>query len=62
MEQPIELGRLSLPELVNLQHLVTDEIQLRMMQQAGENLCVCCGRIIPEGRQICQICSGEVGR
>lgn len=22
----------------------------------GENRCVCCGDIIPEGRQICPIC------
>lgn len=56
MEQPIDLGRLSLPELTILQHMVTDEIQLRMMQQAGENQCVCCGTSIPEGRQICPDC------
>lgn len=52
----IDLGRLSLPELSELQHLITDEINLRMMQAAGENQCVCCGRSIPEGRQVCPKC------
>ena len=56
MEQPIDLGRLNLPELAELQHRITDEIQLRMMQRAGENLCVCCGQAVPEGRQVCPIC------
>lgn len=57
MKRPeIDLGQLSLPELTDLQHLVTDEIRLRMMQSAGENQCVCCGISIPEGRQICPDC------
>ena len=60
MERPgIDLGQLSLPELTDLQHLVTDEIRLRMMQQAGDNQCVCCGRSIPEGRQVCPECEEE---
>ena len=32
-----ELGRLTLPELVELLHRVADEIQLRMMQAAGDD-------------------------
>lgn len=38
-----DLGGLNLPELTALLHSVADEIELRMMQQAGENVCVCCG-------------------
>ncbi len=33
----IDLGRLSLPELVELMHLVADEIQLRAMEEAGKD-------------------------
>ena len=25
----------------------------------NENTCVCCGRIIPEGRHICLLCEGQ---
>ena len=32
-----ELGRLTLPELTELLHRVADEIQLRMMQAAGDD-------------------------
>ena len=32
--------------------------ELAQMEQAGKNAehCVCCGEIIPEGRQVCPIC------
>lgn len=30
----IDLGKMSLPELVELMHLIADEIQLRMMEAA----------------------------
>ena len=56
-----DLGRLNLPELTALLHSVADEIELRMMQQAGENVCVCCGLVVPEGRQTCPICDKEYG-
>lgn len=26
-------------------------------KQSGENRCVCCGEIIPEGRQVCPQCA-----
>jgi len=32
-----DLGELSLPELLDLVRLIVDEIQLRMMQQAGND-------------------------
>lgn len=32
----IDLGELALPELIELLHLIADEIQLREMQTAGE--------------------------
>ena len=28
----------------------------------NDNRCVCCGRVIPEGRQVCPICEKEAGR
>ena len=28
----------------------------------NENRCVCCGRVIPEGRQVCPICEKEAGK
>ena len=28
----------------------------------NDNRCVCCGRVIPEGRQVCQICEKNAGR
>ena len=28
----------------------------------NDNRCVCCGRIIPEGRQVCPICEQKVQR
>ena len=33
--------------------------ELVQMQVAGENRCVCCGEIIPEGRQVCPRCDGS---
>lgn len=36
--QEIDLGELSLPELVELMHRVADEILLREMQEAGESV------------------------
>jgi len=26
----------------------------------GGDRCVCCGEIIPEGRQVCPVCFGEI--
>lgn len=26
----------------------------------SDNLCVCCGEIIPEGKQVCPSCEGKV--
>ena len=54
-----DLGGLNLPELTALLHSVADEIELRMMQQAGENACVCCDKPVPEGLQVCPVCSGK---
>lgn len=36
--------------------------ELAQMEQAGRNAehCVCCGAIIPEGRQVCLICELNV--
>ena len=36
--------------------------ELAQMEQAGRNAerCVCCGAIIPEGRQVCQTCENAV--
>ena len=28
----------------------------------NDNRCVCCGRVIPEGRQVCPICEKKAGR
>ena len=28
----------------------------------NDNRCVCCGRIIPEGRQVCPICEKNAGK
>ena len=60
----VDLGEMTLPELIELLHRVADEIQLRLMEQAGhvaEDRCVCCGEIVPEGRYVCPKCEiGEV--
>lgn len=29
------------------------------MDRVGENRCVCCGSIIPEGQQVCPLCQKE---
>ena len=29
---------------------------IRQIAGADENRCVCCGRVIPEGRQVCPLC------
>lgn len=55
----IELGTLSDPELIALMHEIAGEIEGRMM--AGADRCVCCGRVVPEGRQTCPICDKEYG-
>lgn len=36
--------------------------ELAQMEQAGKNAerCVCCGAVIPEGRQVCLICELNV--
>lgn len=36
--------------------------ELAQMEQAGRNAerCVCCGAIIPEGRQVCPICECQI--
>ena len=28
----------------------------------NDNRCVCCGRVIPEGRQVCPICEKNAGK
>lgn len=28
----------------------------------SDNRCVCCGRIIPEGRQVCPVCEQKANR
>lgn len=33
--------------------------EMVQMQAAGENRCVCCGEIIPEGRQVCPNCEAK---
>ena len=38
----------------------TDEAEWR--DDSHANRCVCCGAIIPEGRQICPNCNGERSR
>ncbi len=64
MRPEVDLGRLNIPELVEMLHSVADEIQLREMQTAGSTAerCVMCGRIIPEGRQVCPDCMNKVRR
>lgn len=32
----------------------------RISRNASENRCVCCGSVIPEGRQVCPICEMTV--
>jgi hypothetical protein len=56
--EKIETGRLSDPELIELMHQVTNEIESRMIVYLDR--CVCCGAPVPEGRQICPNC--ERGR
>lgn len=34
--------------------------QRRNTEQTGANICVTCGAVIPEGRQVCPICDGTV--
>lgn len=36
MEPEIDLGSLTLPELIDLMRKIADEIELRAMQEAGE--------------------------
>lgn len=33
-----------------------------MIVRTADNLCVCCGAIIPEGRHICGVCSAVNGK
>lgn len=40
-------------DAISLSHKIRDEIQL---YRPNVNRCVCCGEIIPEGRQVCPIC------
>ncbi len=61
MRPEVDLGRLRIPELVELMHSVADEIQLREMQAAGVDRCVLCGQVIPEGRQVCPECIEKYG-
>lgn len=37
----IDIGKLTTLELIELLHLVADEIQLRMMEQAGQEVIAC---------------------
>ena len=52
----INIGALSETELLALMREITEELELRAMQRAGDDQCVCCGRIIPEGTQVCRVC------
>lgn len=36
-----------------------DELDLYFWQDLNVNVCVCCGRVIPEGRQVCIACEQE---
>ncbi len=42
-------------DAIYLSHKIRDEIQL---YRPNVNRCVCCGEIIPEGRQVCPNCEG----
>lgn len=42
-------------DAIYLGQKIRDEIQL---YRPDVNRCVCCGEIIPEGRQVCPICEG----
>lgn len=42
-------------DAIYLSHKIRDDIQL---YRTPENRCVCCGEIIPEGRQVCPNCEG----
>lgn len=48
----IDIGKLTLPELTALLHLVADEIQLRMMEQAGQEAMP----MYPDGNPALMIC------
>lgn len=41
MMEDIDIGKLTTLELIELLHLVADEIQLRMMEQAGQEVIAC---------------------
>lgn len=52
-------------ELDELLAYLEDTVAIRLHQLKGtrleipaDNRCVCCGEIIPEGRQVCPICEG----
>ena len=42
-------------DAIRLSHTIQDNIQL---YRPDVNRCVCCGEIIPEGRQVCPNCEG----
>ena len=42
-------------DAIALSHTIRDDIQL---YRQNVNRCVCCGEIIPEGRQVCPNCKG----
>ena len=42
-------------DAIQLSHKIRDDIQL---YRPNVNRCVCCGEIIPEGRQVCPNCEG----
>ena len=37
-----------------------NEMDLYFWQDSNVDICVCCGRVIPEGRQVCLECELEV--
>lgn len=36
--------------------------EMRTIRNATENRCVCCGSVIPEGRQVCPVCEMAVSK
>lgn len=36
--------------------------EMKTIRNATENTCVCCGSVIPEGRQVCPVCEMAVSK
>lgn len=52
----------SAPRYVKTMLEAAEEIEIRQKMAAGSDLCTCCGRPVPEGRQVCWQCEHRIER